>query len=230
MCMKILDAQEKVIHSEYAFLLRGGIVLDRENQPDKPVAWLPDETWDNITELDNLAGFHGLVASFEQFPRDWNNWYIDTEPENIPLIAEWETNLNVFQKMLVIRSCRPDRISFCIANFIVLNLGQRFVEPPVLDLKAVLDDSVAQTPLIFVLSPGVDPTSTLMQLVDSQEMTNHFMTLSLGQGQAPIATRSVLMQVFNKLWLKSPVILCGSMTVLTFQFFDQLSSTTSISP
>lgn len=91
--------------------------------------------------------------------------------------------------MLIIRSCRPDRISFCIANFIVLNLGQRFVEPPVLDLKSVLDDSIAQTPLIFVLSPGVDPTGSLMQLVDSQEMTKHFMTLSLGQGQAPIATR-----------------------------------------
>ncbi|XP_043512192.1 dynein axonemal heavy chain 2 [Frieseomelitta varia] len=201
MCMKILDAQEKVIHSEYAFLLRGGIVLDRENQPDKPVAWLPDETWDNITELDKLAGFHGLVASFEQFPRDWNNWYVNTEPENAPLIAEWETNLNVFQKMLLIRSCRPDRISFCIASFIVLNLGQRFVEPPVLDLKAVLDDSVAQTPLIFVLSPGVDPTSTLMQLVDSQEMTNHFMTLSLGQGQAPIATRMIEVGAKEGAWV-----------------------------
>lgn len=59
---------------EYAFLLRGGIVLDRENQPDKPVPWLPDETWDNITELDNLPGFHGIISSFEQYPRDWNNW------------------------------------------------------------------------------------------------------------------------------------------------------------
>lgn len=74
MCMKILDAQGKIIPSEYAFLLRGGIVLDREAQPDKPVAWLPDETWDNITELDKLAGFHGIISSFEQFPRDWNNW------------------------------------------------------------------------------------------------------------------------------------------------------------
>lgn len=118
-----------------------------------------------------------------------------------PLVAEWETNCNVFQKMLVIRSCRPDRISFCIANFIVLNLGQRFVEPPVLDLKAVLDDSVAQTPLIFVLSPGVDPTSTLMQLVDSQEMTNHFMTLSLGQGQAPIATRMIEVGAKEGAWV-----------------------------
>lgn len=94
--------------------------------------------------------------------------------------------------MLFIRSCRPDRISFCITTYIVRNLNQGFVEPPVLDLKAVLDDSVAQTPLIFVLSPGVDPTSALAQLADSQDMTAKFTTLSLGQGQAPIATRWVI--------------------------------------
>ncbi|XP_076240945.1 dynein heavy chain 2, axonemal kl-2 [Calliopsis andreniformis] len=201
MCIKILDAQGKVMPLEYAFLLRGGIVLDRESQPDKPVAWLPDETWDNITELDKLPGFHGIISSFEQFPRDWFNWYINTEPESVPLVAEWDTNCTVFQKMLVIRSCRPDRISFCIANYIVLNLGPRFVEPPVLDLKAVLDDSVAQTPLIFVLSPGVDPTNTLMQLVDSQEMTSHFMTLSLGQGQSPIATRMIEVGAKEGAWV-----------------------------
>lgn len=74
--MKILDAQDKVIPNEYAFLLHGGIVLDRENQPDKPIGWLPDESWDNITELDKLAGFHGIVSSFEQFPRDWHNWCV----------------------------------------------------------------------------------------------------------------------------------------------------------
>lgn len=76
MCVKILDAQGKIIPGEYAFLLRGGIVLDRENQPDKPVSWLPDETWDNVTELDKLPGFHGVVSSFEQLPRDWHNWCV----------------------------------------------------------------------------------------------------------------------------------------------------------
>lgn len=69
------------------------------------------------------------------------------------------------------------------------NLSQSFVEPPVLDLKAVLDDSVAQTPLIFVLSPGADPASALVQLAESQDMSVQFMMLSLGQGQASIATR-----------------------------------------
>lgn len=45
--------------------------------------------------------------------------------------------------MLFIRSLRPDRLSFCAAQFIVNNLGQRFVEPPVLDVKAVFEDSSA---------------------------------------------------------------------------------------
>lgn len=79
-------------------------------------------------------------------------------------------------------------------TYIVRNLSQSFVEPPVLDLKAVLDDSVARTPLIFVLSPGVDPTGVLSQLADNQGMTANFMMLSLGQGQAPIATRLILLK------------------------------------
>lgn len=75
MCIKILEAQNKIVSREYGFLLKGGIVLDRGNQADKPVTWLPDECWDNITELDKLAGFHGIIASFEQNPRNWHNWY-----------------------------------------------------------------------------------------------------------------------------------------------------------
>ena len=39
--------------------------------------------------------------------------------------------------MLVVRSLRQDRISFCVTSFIVNNLGSRFVEPPALDMKAV---------------------------------------------------------------------------------------------
>lgn len=76
-------------------------------------------------------------------------------------------------------------------TYIVRNLSQSFVEPPVLDLKAVLSDSVARTPLIFVLSPGIDPTGLLSQLVDNQGMAANFLTLSLGQGQASIATRLI---------------------------------------
>ena len=52
-----------------------------------------------------------------------------------------------------------------------------------------LEDSAAKTPLIFILSPGVDPTTALLQLAEQNEMMDRFYSLSLGQGQAPIATR-----------------------------------------
>lgn len=91
--------------------------------------------------------------------------------------------------MLFVRSLRQDRVSFAITNFIVNQLGPQFVEPPVLDIKAVLEESVPQTPLIFVLSPGVDPTSNLIHLAETYKMGNKFQTISLGQGQAPVATK-----------------------------------------
>ncbi|VDQ05732.1 unnamed protein product [Trichobilharzia regenti] len=191
-CLQILEAAGKVNQDEYNFFLRGGVVLDRENQFDNPcTSWLTEQCWDNITELDKLASFHGIVTSFEQYSRDWNLWYTAAEPENSPLPGEWDNTLNEFQRMLIVRSLRPDRLAFCATSFIVNNLGSRFVEPPVLDMKQVVDDSSTRTPLIFVLSPGVDPTAGLLQLADNCGMVKKFHALSLGQGQSPIATRLI---------------------------------------
>lgn len=53
---------------------------------DNPcTSWLADSSWDNITELDKLPNFHGIMASFEQYPRDWNLWFTSAEPENAAL-------------------------------------------------------------------------------------------------------------------------------------------------
>nr|CAD7395754.1 unnamed protein product [Timema poppensis] len=192
MCIKILEAQGKVNLVEYNFLLKGGVVLDREEQMDNPcAAWLAEEAWDNVTELDKIPGFHGVITSFEQYPKDWNLWYTNKEPETLPLIGEWDDICTEFQRMLFVRSLRPDRISLCVTSFVVNTLGLKFVEPPVLDIKAVVEDSTFKTPLIFVLSPGVDPTGSLIQLADTSDMGDKFYSLSLGQGQAPIATRMI---------------------------------------
>jgi dynein heavy chain len=101
--------------------------------------------------------------------------------------------------MLFVRAVRPDRISFCVRKFIMNNLGYHFVEPPVLDVKAALEDSTPRTPLIFVLSPGDDPTSALIHLARSCEMSANFRIISLGQGQAPVATRYTVLQ-YLKYW------------------------------
>ncbi|XP_075848159.1 dynein axonemal heavy chain 2 [Microtus pennsylvanicus] len=190
MCAKILETSGKLNMDEYNFFLRGGVVLDREGQMDNPcTSWLADAYWDNITELDKLTNFHGLMNSFEQYPRDWHLWYTNSAPEKAMLPGEWENACNEMQRMLIVRSLRQDRVAFCVTSFIISNLGSRFIEPPVLNMKLVMEDSTPRSPLVFILSPGVDPTSALLQLAEHTGMGQRFHALSLGQGQAPIAAR-----------------------------------------
>ena len=40
-------------------------------------------------------------------------------------------------------------------------LGKEFIESPLFDLKAAFKDSLSTSPIIFVLSPGGDPLSSI---------------------------------------------------------------------
>ncbi|CAF5222008.1 unnamed protein product, partial [Rotaria magnacalcarata] len=51
--------------------------------------------------------------------------------------------------------------------------------------------SLPKTPIIFVLSPGVDPSANLTALAEKMDFRKNFLPLSLGQGQAPIATQNI---------------------------------------
>ena len=70
-------------------------------------------------------------------------------------LGDWENACNELQKMLFVRSLRPDRVSYCCTAFIINHLGVKFTDPPVLDMAQVIEDSSCKSPLIFVLSPGV---------------------------------------------------------------------------
>ena len=52
---------------------------------------------------------------------------------------------------------RPDKLVPAISKFVVENMGDYFINPPLFDLKLVFADSTCATPLIFVLSSGSDP-------------------------------------------------------------------------
>ena len=70
---------------------------------DNPcTSWLADAYWDNITELDKLTNFHGLMNSFEQYPRDWHLWYTNATPEKAMLPGAWaQASLSCLSPALV---------------------------------------------------------------------------------------------------------------------------------
>lgn len=92
----------------------------------------------------------------------------------------------------MICECRPDRAVFAATTYVANALGRKFVEPPVLDLGETLGDSTPLSPLIFVLSAGVDPTQILHKLAQDRSMGSKFFTVALGQGQVLLTSYSVL--------------------------------------
>lgn len=78
------------------------------------------------------------------------------QAHEMPLAEPFESSMTRFQKLLVLRCLRPDRVLAGVRDFVSENLGQRFIEPPPFDLAACFKESSASTPLVFVLSPGTD--------------------------------------------------------------------------
>lgn len=89
-------------------------------------------------------------------------------PEKNPVPASFKSGLSEFQKMLVLRVLRPDKVIMAVSNFIVHHMGQNFVEPPPFNLFDSYNDSTAVSPLIFILSPGSDPIAALLAFAEEK--------------------------------------------------------------
>jgi len=191
-CSRIMQKGGKIPAPEFEFLLKGGIVLDRSNQRPNPCPdWIDSVTWDNLTELDRtMSHFSGITSTVEQYPRDWKDWYLTAAPEKETLPADWNSKCTELQRMLIVRSFRPDRVVFAVDKFVTNNMGKEFVEPPPFDLNEIYKSSDNKTPLVFVLSPGVDPTHNVRQLA-KRVGDIRVNSVSLGQGQAPNAIKII---------------------------------------
>lgn len=63
-------------------------------------------------------------------------------------------------------------------------MGQKYIEPPSFDLEDSFKDSNCCSPLIFILSSGTDPMSSLIKFSNDKKISpSDLITISLGQGQ-----------------------------------------------
>ncbi|CAF4378936.1 unnamed protein product, partial [Adineta steineri] len=148
--------------------------------------------WDQMGELIRMPDYRFLRDLFDQFPKDWKEWYISEEAENASLPGTIDSLITEFGRMLIIRCLRPDRITHCVLNFVIHNIGSKFVEPPILQLNTIFEDSNKYFPIIFILSPGVDPAPQLQQFAEDKMMAqSKYHTLSLGQGQTQTARKLI---------------------------------------
>ncbi|NXL48091.1 DYH7 protein, partial [Podilymbus podiceps] len=201
LCCNLLMAKNQIEHQEFLFLLTGGVGLKNKYKNPDP-SWLPDKSWDELCRASEIPALKGLRSHISENIGEWQKIYDSKEPQSFPLPEQFNNTLNELQKMIILRCLRPDKIGPAITTFVTDKLGKKFVEPPPFDLTKSYLDSNSTMPLIFVLSPGADPMSSLLKFANDREMVgNKFQSISLGQGQGPIATKMIQKGMEEGTWV-----------------------------
>eukprot|EP00854_Cymbomonas_tetramitiformis_P002484 gene2484-3228_t len=186
---RILGSKGMVDQAEWMFLLTGG--LGGNVLPKPPGAdWLSDPAWAELCRLSAMPAYQGLTGSFLKDASAWKPLHgsLDPHKENFPGTFN---SLDSFKKLLLVRSVRPDKVIPAVQDFVTEILGLQFVQPPLFNLGKCYADSSPVTPLIFVLSPGSDPSAALIQFAEDKEMASRINFISLGQGQGPKAAKFI---------------------------------------
>ncbi|VVC38423.1 Dynein heavy chain, coiled coil stalk,P-loop containing nucleoside triphosphate hydrolase,Dynein heavy [Cinara cedri] len=186
MCTTIMLAEKKIDKEELMFLLTGGVGL-KNSIPNPVPDWLLDKSWDEMCRLNELKTYHGIKDDFIREINDWKKYYDLNNHENSKFPSPWHDKLSDFQRILVVRVIRPDKVIPVILKLIKTELGERFINPPPFDIKKSYNDSFCLSPLIFILSPGADPMANLLQFAEKMGLDDTLQSVSLGQGQGPIA-------------------------------------------
>ena len=150
-----------VSYSEFLMFLKGGASLDLNSVKPKPFRWMLDVIWLNLVELSKLEMFSTLLDKVVATEKEWKYWCDTESPEEEDIPCGYQSSLDVFRKLLLIRSWCPDRTLSQARKYIFDSLGAEFLENTVLDLEAMLEETDNKVPLICLLTTGSDPSNQI---------------------------------------------------------------------
>lgn len=125
MAIKIDLQKGNVRHEEFMSFIKGGASLDLNAVTAKPFKWILDITWLNLVEINKLPTFSEILTKvsrardensdtestfqIEHNEKEWRYWYEKERPEEEDIPCGYNKCLDVFRKLILIRSWSPDR-------------------------------------------------------------------------------------------------------------------------
>ena len=209
-CFKIL-VTEKVDNSpllnnaDIKLLLRGGAAINPVEEEDCPIDALvtkgdkkPKE-WLNLLAITkhkfngHLPVFAKLIEKIKDNMDKFKGYYFNQEIEKLSpfpyedIFNQSNNKLVEFLKFVFIRSLRDDRASIYATQSFILAIfdDKDFLKPYPETLEDYLKITNKRCPVLYLLSAGADPTSTIEDLRIKKHKNMH--RVSMGENQEPVA-------------------------------------------
>ncbi|XP_078258653.1 cytoplasmic dynein 2 heavy chain 1 isoform X2 [Rhinoraja longicauda] len=183
-------------------LIVGDMLRKTDNQKSKRESipsWIEQERVAAVTLLKTTFPSLYQTLCLEDLDLWLNFSQSSTCEQDVP--APIARRITLFQQVLVVQAIRPDRLQSAMALFASRALGMKELSPPLLNLKRVLNETLATEPVLIIISPGADPSQELQELASETIGRENFHEVAMGQGQADIAIQTLKECARNGEWL-----------------------------
>lgn len=204
--------QQKLTYSQIDFFLKGNISLDKSStmKTKPPFNWLTYNSWHECLFLsENFPEkFQNLCIDIQENHDEWKQWIECEQPENSLLPKPYENLLDNFEQLMLLRCFCQHRIIFAINNYITKIMEEKYIIPPTIYFDSIYQQSTAEIPIIFILSPGSDPTNDIQKLAERKiqiqnlKLENKSLRiLAMGQGQEKFILQTLHTAQSQGTWL-----------------------------
>lgn len=114
---KIMDESGLLNVTLLDFFLKGNLSLEKAERKN-PYSWFPEAGWHDLMRLMEIGGVEGsnpvladLVTDIERDESAWKRYYDLEDPEAQPLPNGFEDQVSSFEKLLLLRCIKMDRVT-----------------------------------------------------------------------------------------------------------------------
>ena len=96
----------------------------------------------------------------------WRRW---SEANECEKEFPGDKRLTLFQQILVLQALRPDRLQTAMRDFACKILNLKDISPATSNIRVIYerDETTAAEPILFIVSPGSDPSEELRELAET---------------------------------------------------------------
>lgn len=178
--------ETKIKIEDWDLLIRGaGVVTGKEIKVNPLPHIITDSSWNLAYAVEEkIYGFIGLRDSISINSMQWIDYINSKDPyrETKLIPGKFGEKMTNFQKLILIRILKPEKVRQSCLRYLEEELGSFYVENHSVNIDELFADSNKKTPIIFVLSPGADPTEQLKAYAIETKKTE-IGIISLGKEQ-----------------------------------------------